>query len=119
MSISVDKCLLICYNYFNEYKKYMFINNKLILEDKTMDRKTCADCLFYGESFRWQSGDYCNKHEKHVEYDTPACSGFTDNSHDCCYDCDNGKDMGLTFFCKAQKKTIKNPASFYCYRFTD
>lgn len=84
-----------------------------------MSDRTCSDCLFYGQSYRWQDDDYCNQRNCRVDYDQSACSSFLDSSHDCCYDCDNGKDMGVSFFCKAQRKTIKNPGSFYCYRFSD
>lgn len=81
--------------------------------------RTCSDCLFYGSRYRWEDDDYCNKRECKVEYDQTACSSYLDDSHDCCYDCDEGKDLGVSFYCKANRKTIKTPGSYYCYRFKD
>ncbi len=85
-----------------------------------MSQRTCGDCLFMGASYKWEDQEYCNLRECHVDYDNPACSSFLDDSHDCCYDCDCGKDMGvLGFYCKKQNKKIHAPGSFYCYRFED
>ena len=84
-----------------------------------MSDERCEDCLYYGTKFKWQDDDYCNKKQCHVDGDNRACSSFLDDSHDCCYDCDNGKDRALTFWCSALKKTIDNPGSYYCYHFRD
>lgn len=82
-----------------------------------MAEKYCYECLFCGQSYKWQSDNYCNQFEKEVDEDKPACSHFLDDSHNCCYDCDAGKDKGLFFYCSVHRKNIKNPAHFYCYHF--
>lgn len=82
-----------------------------------MDEKYCYECLFNGQSYRWQSDDYCNRLGRKVDEDRPACQHFLDRSHECCYDCDAGKDMELVFYCSVHKKKIKNPGSYYCYHF--
>lgn len=76
--------------------------------------KECEDCLYYGRSYKWQDDDYCNKKECKVDAEQRACAAFLENSHDCCYDCENGRDMGLAFYCKVHKKKIKTPSSYYC-----
>jgi len=78
---------------------------------------SCYECLYHGTRFKWQDNDYCNKHKCKVDGAQSACSNFLSDSHNCCYDCDEGKDMGFKFFCKANRTTIDNPASYYCYRF--
>lgn len=79
---------------------------------------TCGDCLFLGTKYKWQDDEYCNIKESHMDYEHPACSRFLDRSHDCCYDCNAGKDMELLgFYCKKLGKKIPNPASYYCNRF--
>ncbi len=82
-----------------------------------MANEHCEDCLFMGESYRWQEGNYCNKRQCRVDPEGSACSSFLESSHDCCYDCENGRDRGITFWCSAHKKTIANPHAFYCYSF--
>ena len=84
-----------------------------------MADRTCGDCLYYGRTYKWKDDDYCNKNKCKVEYDQRACGNYLDDSHDCCYDCDAGKDMGITFFCKENRTTIETPGSYYCYRFRD
>lgn len=84
------------------------------------ENPTCSDCLFMGGAYRWSSDTYCNKLGREVDYDKPACSYFLDNSHDCCYDCEYGKDMSIAgFYCTALKKKIPVPGSWVCPNFRD
>lgn len=82
-----------------------------------MAERTCMYCLFKGGKFKWDNDDYCNKLDRIVDDDQPACRYFIDDSHDTCYDCEEGKDMVIGFYCKALKKTIKNPGCWVCPRF--
>ncbi|WP_044973784.1 hypothetical protein [Ruminococcus sp. HUN007] len=79
---------------------------------------TCNDCLFRGGQYKWDNQDYCNKVGHVVEDDQPACGNFLPDNHNCCYDCDYYKDLGIASKCTYHKKTIKNPGNWYCYNFT-
>lgn len=81
-----------------------------------MAKNTCGDCLFKGGKYRWDSDDYCNKLDREVD-DDPACQYFLDDSHDCCYDCEGRKDIGLGFYCKIKKRKIQNPGNWVCSDF--
>ena len=79
-----------------------------------MADKTCWDCLFRGGKYKWDDDGYCNKKECVVDPDKPACQYFVDDSHDCCYDCEEGKDGIAGFYCKVHKKKIHVPGSWVC-----
>lgn len=83
-----------------------------------MSDKTCMDCLFKGGTYRWDNEDYCNKINKVVDSDQPACPYFVDDSHDCCYDCAGRKDTGIMgFYCTIHIKKIKCPSHWVCPSF--
>ncbi|MBQ5563908.1 MAG: hypothetical protein IIT39_11035 [Clostridia bacterium] len=79
-----------------------------------MADKTCDDCLFLGDR------NYCYRIKYKVDCDSTACSLFMDfYKSDCCYNCANGTDKKVTFWCSANKKFIKEPDHFYCDKFID
>ncbi len=76
---------------------------------------TCGDCVFCGCAFRWENSEHCQKLNKDVSYDSPACGYFRNDSDGCCYDCSHFKSGLITGGkCTLHNKTISVPGSYCC-----
>lgn len=76
--------------------------------------KTCGDCVYCGAAWKWENAEHCQKMNRDVEYDTPACAYFKDDSSGCCYDCDYFKDGIFGGKCTYNNKSISAPGSYTC-----
>lgn len=38
--------------------------------------RTCGDCVYCGCNWRWENAEHCQKTNRDVTYETPACGYF-------------------------------------------
>lgn len=81
--------------------------------------KTCGDCVYCGANWRWENAEHCQKMNRDVEYDSPACPYFKADSDGCCYDCDYFKSGLISGGkCTLHRKSVSCPSSYVCSDFS-